>query len=61
MIKGNNAAETVPATCLKFQNTMSLINHHSTGLLDSEDEISQFFYKRLLHQGFTTLNVAKYL
>ena len=43
MIKRNNAAETVPATCLKFQNTMSLINHHSTGLLDSEDEISQFF------------------
>ena len=41
MIKGNNAAETVPATCLKFQNTMSLINHHR--LLDSEDEISQVF------------------
>ena len=62
MIKGNNAAETVPATCLKFQNTMSLINYHSTGLLDSEDVVSFFtIIKRLLHQGFTTFNVAKYL
>ena len=64
MINGNTAAETVPATCLKSQNNMSLINHHSTGLLDSGDEISLFFFtiiKRLLHQGFTTLNVAKYL
>ena len=62
MINGNTAAETVPATCLKSQNNMSLINHHSTGLLDSRDEISFFTtIKRLLHQGFTALNVAKYL
>ena len=61
MIKGNTAAETVPATCLKFQNTLSLINHHSTGLLDSEDEISQFFYnyQKIIASGLYNFECCK--
>ena len=61
MINGNTAAETVPATCLKSQNNMSLINHQSTGLLDSGDEISQFFhnYQKIIASGLYNFECCK--
>ena len=61
MINGNTAAESVPATCLKSQNNMSLINHHSTGLLDSGDEISQFFhnYQKIIASGLYNFECCK--